>query len=281
MLFTGGPGLGKTMLANLAAKEVGVRLHERVAQVVNTPGTLNGLLLQADDKDIVFLDEIHELLPSMQVLLYRTMEGGQISLQTRDEKTFTMRLKNLTVIGATTDEYRLLGPLRDRFKVVLPFAAYDDDSLAKIIDQRASLMGIRLDARIPAEIAKRSKGTPRLGIRLLDSCHRYARSQGDDEVTMRHFQETVALDGIDELGLGPDERRIVNFLTKRRGQAVRLHTLEAATGVHRRTIQTVIEPFLIRAGLIDRTPQGRVITERGIRHVEGSYEAQLIGEAAS
>ena len=281
MLFTGGPGLGKTMLATLAAKEIGVGLHERVAQVVNTAGTLNGLLIQASDKDVVFLDEIHELLPSMQVLLYRAMEGRQISLQTRDEKTFTMRLKDLTVIGATTDEYRLLGPLRDRFKVVLPFAIYDDDTLARITLQRAQLMNLSIEPEIATQIAKRSRGTPRLAIRLLESCQRYARSQGDDSVTMRHFEETVALDGIDELGLGPDEQRFIKYLTIQPGKPVRLFTLQAVIGVHRRTIQEVIEPFLIREGLIERTPQGRVITERGIRHVEGSLEAETVSEGAS
>ncbi len=148
MLFTGGPGLGKTMLAQLAAKELGVQLHERVAQVVNTMGSLNGLLLQANDKDIVFLDEIHELLPSVQTLLYRAMEGQQISLRTRDERTLTMPLRDITIIGCSTDEFRLLSPLRQRFKVVIPFSHYDATSLAQIIVQRARLEGIDIEPEI-------------------------------------------------------------------------------------------------------------------------------------
>ncbi len=270
MLFVGGPGLGKTMLAHIAAKELGVQPHERLAQVVNSMGALNGLLLQAEDKEIVFLDEIHELLPAVQTLLYRAMEGQQISLRTREEKTLTMPLKNFTVIGATTDEFRLLRPLNDRFKVVLPFTTYDEESLEKIILQRTQLSGITIDPQVAVEVAKRAKGTPRLAIRLLESCHRYARSLGDNEVTLRHFNETVALDGIDELGLGPNEQRLIRFLSDRRGEPIRLHTLEAAVGIHRRTIQDVIEPFLIRKGLIERTPQGRVITEAGLRHVEST-----------
>ena len=162
MLFVGSPGTGKTLLANLAAKEMGVQLHERIAQVVNSMAALNGLLLQAKDKDIVFLDEIHELLPSVQTLLYRAMEGQQISLRTRDERTLTMPLKDFTIIGATTDEYRLLGPCRQRFKISIPFSIYDDESLARITLQRAQLMNLNIEPEIATQIAKRSRGTPRL-----------------------------------------------------------------------------------------------------------------------
>ncbi len=281
MLFVGCAGTGKTLLGNLAAKEMGVELHERIAQVVNSMSALNGLLLGAKNKDIVVLDEIHELLPAMQTLLYRSMEGQQISLRTRDERSLTMPLKDLTIIGATTDEYRLLSPLRQRFKLSIPFTIYDDESLARITLQRAHLMNVNIEPQIATQIAKRSRGTPRLAIRLLESCQRYARSQGDDTVTMGHFEKTVVLDGIDELGLGPDEQRFIKYLTIQSGKPVRLHTLEAAVGVHRRTIQEVIEPFLIREGLIERTPQGRVITERGIRHVEGSLEAEPVSEGTS
>ncbi len=132
MLFCGCPGTGKTLLANLAAKEMGVQLHERIAQVVNSMTALNGLLFQAKNKDIVFLDEIHELLPSVQTLLYRAMEGQQISIRTCDERTLNIALKDFTVIGATTDEYRLLSPLRQRFKLSIPFTIYDEESLARI-----------------------------------------------------------------------------------------------------------------------------------------------------
>lgn len=281
MLFTGGPGLGKTMLAHLAAKELGVQLHERLAQVVNTPGSLNGLLLQAKDKDLVFLDEVHELLPSSQTLLYQAMEGRRISVRARDERTFTMPLKDFTVVAATTDQFRLLAPLRDRFKVILPFTTYDDESLAEIVAQRAQLTGLQIDCGIAEQIARRSKGTPRLGIRLLESCHRYARSRGDEEVTMQHFEETVALDGIDDLGLGTDEQHLIKFLANQPGKPVRLFTLEAAIGVHRRTISEVFEPFLIRKGLIERTHQGRLITEEGMRHVKRTDRVRTVSEATS
>ena len=276
MLFVGAAGTGKTLLANLAAKEMGVQLHERIAQVLNYPGAMNGLLLQAKDKEIVFLDEIHELCHPAQVLLYRAMEGQQITLRTNGDNTLNMPLKDITVIGCTTDEYRLLSPLRQRFKVVIPFTHYDETSLAKIIAQRARLEGIDIEPEIAIQIANRSRGTPRLGIRLLESCHRYVRSIGESKITMDHFEKTVDLDGIDELGLGPDEQRFIKYLMKQPGKPVRLFTLESAIGVHRRTIQEVIEPFLIRKGLVERDPRGRVLTEKGMRHVERLNDAQLV-----
>ncbi len=267
MLLVGGPGLGKTLLAQLAAREMGVELHERLAQVVGTLALMNGLLLKADDKDIVFLDEIHELPPNVQTVLYRSMENQLISIQAQESQTLTMPLRDFTLVGATTDEFRLLAPLRDRFKVILPFVSYDADSLAAITRQRAALMGVDLDERLAMEISKRSKGTPRLAIRLLESCHRYARSKGDERITMKHFEQTVIIDQIDSLGLGPDEQRYLKFVGSRNGSPVRLFTIESATGVHRRTIQTVIEPFLVKTGLIERSPNGRTITQRGLEHL--------------
>lgn len=139
MLFVGSAGTGKTLLGTLAGKELGVVCHERIAQVMNFPGALNGLMLQAQDKEIIFLDEIHELLPPAQTLLYRAMEGQQISLRTNAENTMNMRLNDFTVIGCTTDEYRLLSPLRQRFKIVIPFTHYDVASLAQIMYREMSL----------------------------------------------------------------------------------------------------------------------------------------------
>jgi len=275
MLFVGGPGLGKTELAHLAAREMGVRLRERLAQVVGDMGALNGFLLSASEKDIVFLDEIHELPANAQTILYRAMEGQKIFLQKRDKRTIKMPLSDFTVIGATTDEFRLLTPLRDRFKVILPFVEYSSESLTTITVQRARTMDIALDEHIGNEIARRSKGTPRLAIRLLESCHRYARSKGDDRITLEHFKATVILDGIDSLGLGPDEQRYLRFLAGRNGDPVRLFTIESALGIHRRTIQAVIEPFIVKMGFVERHSQGRVITEAGLRHLGLLHEPKI------
>lgn len=267
MLFVGGPGLGKTELAHVAAREMGVALHERLAQAVSSMSILNGLLVQTNDKEIVFLDEIHELPPHIQTILYRTMEGGQVSLQDRNNRTVSMPLRDFTVIAATTDEFRLLSPLRDRFKLILPFIEYDHGSLAAITMQHARRLHIELDEQIATEISRRSKGTPRLAVRLLESCHRFARSKGDERITVEHFEQTVSLDGLDELGLGPDEQRYLRFLSERNGEPVRLFTIESSLGIHRRTIQSVIEPFMVKSGLIERHSQGRMITEAGLRHL--------------
>jgi len=267
ILMVGPPGVGKTSLAHLAAKETCVALHERIGQVLNSMGAVNGLLCGAQDKDIVFIDEIHEMPKQCQTLLYRALEDRTIFLTGRDRKTFSLPVANFSLIAATTDEYSILPPLRDRFKVILPFRFYDLRSLSTITKQRAKMMGIELQPEVAEQIAMRSRGTPRLAIRLLESCHRLTRSVGATEVTMPHFERATQLEQIDSLGLDEPSQRYLNVLAQRCGEPVRLHTLEAMLGVHRRTLQTVIEPFLIRAGLIERTQHGRQIVEKGLRHL--------------
>ena len=273
MLFVGPPGVGKTELAHLAGREMGIQVHERIAQTLTSSGALNSFLLGAEDKKIVFIDEIHELHPQMQTVLYRAMENSQIFVRGRGDRTMKMPLKSVTVVAATTDEFALLPPLRDRFKLVLPFQFYDLESLTRITVQRAALMQVSIDNVIAEEIAKRAKGTPRLVVRLLEACHRYARSKGDDQVTSDHFDATVELEGLDSLGLGRDEQRYLRYLSDRQ-EPTRLSTLESALGVHKRTLQSVIEPFLVRCGLIERSDKGRLITAEGLRHLDMLSETQ-------
>ena len=268
MLMVGPPGVGKTLLAHLAAREMGVMLHERLAQVVAAPPILNGLLLQAADRDIVFLDEVHELTPDTQTALYRAMEDRQISVRHKDDRTTTLTIKDVTIIGATTDQFRLLGPLQDRFKLILPFAFYDRDALAHIVWQRAQMLHITIANDVAGPIAARSRGTPRLALRLLEACHRFARSQGADYVTREYFETTMQLEGVDALGLGVPEQQYLRLLAQRNGAPVRLTTIESVLGIHARTIQQVIEPYLIRIGLVERAAQGRVLTPAGVKHVE-------------
>jgi Holliday junction DNA helicase RuvB len=274
MLFVGGPGLGKTEISKLAAREMGVQIHERLAQTLTSAGAVNALLLSAEDKEIVFVDEIHELEPHLQTTLYRAMEDRQVFVRGRNETTHNMPLKDITILGATTDEFALLPPLRDRFKLTLPFTFYDAESLTKITLQQAAQMSINITPAIAEQVARRSKGTPRLAIRILESCHRFCRSQGDTQVTEGHFDATVMLEGLDALGLGRDERRYLTFLANRQ-EPTRLSTLESALGIHRRTLQAVIEPFLLRSGLIERSDKGREISEEGRRHLGLTVSTQV------
>ena len=267
MLMVGPPGVGKTTLAHLAAREMAVTMHERIGQNLLWHGAINGLLAEVGDKDIVFIDEIHEMGSLCQTLLFKAMQEGKIFVDGPGEKTLALPTADFCLLAATTDEYALLPPLRDRFKIILPFTYYDVDALTVIAQQHAQMMGTKLDASLAREIAARSRGVPRYAIRLLESCYRFTRSKGDQEITSQHFKATVALDGIDSLGLGPDEQRYLRLLADHRGQPVRLFTVEAALGVHQRTLQTVIEPFLIRSKLIERCQQGRQITSAGLRHL--------------
>lgn len=186
---------------------MGAVLHERIGQVLFTMPAVNGLLMGAADKDIVLIDEAHEMPQMSQTLLYRAMEDGQVFVQTPKNKTLKMRAERFTILLATTDEYALLSPLRDRCKIVLPFTYYDDDSLAVIVKQRAMMMSAPLDDAVAQAVSQRSRGTPRVAIRLLEACWRFARSVGDDHVTSGHFEKTVRLEQIDSLGLGSDEQR--------------------------------------------------------------------------
>lgn len=274
MLLVGPPGCGKTTLAHLAAREMAAKVHERIGQNLMWAGAINGLLAEAEDKDIVFIDEVHEMGTFCQTLLYKAMEERKLFVDGPGEKTLALPTSDFCLMAATTDEYALLPPLRDRFKVILPFTFYDVADLARITMQHAQMMGTSVDPAIAAAIAARSRGVPRLAIRLLESCHRYARSKGDDQVTSAYFEATVSMDGIDSLGLGPDEQRYLQLLADHQGQPVRLFTVEAALGVHQRTIQKVIEPFMIRAGLIERAQQGRQITVTGLRHLGLIDEAE-------
>ncbi len=267
MLLVGPPGTGKTTLAHLASREMAIEIHERIGQNLPWPESLNGLIATAEDKDIVFIDEIHEMGKLCQTSLYKAMEEQKLFIEGQRDKTLAVPTNDFCLIAATTDEYSLLPPLRDRFKLILPFTFYDVDSLATITRQHAQMMGTSVDSTVSVEIAARSRGIPRYAIRLLEACRRFARSKGDDQITTVHFDATVAMDGIDSLGLGPDEQRYLRLLAEHQGTPVRLFTIEAALGIHKRTIQNVVEGFLLREALIERQQNGRVITEKGLRHL--------------
>jgi len=275
MLFTGPPGVGKTLFAHLAAREMAVTVHERLGQTLDVPASVNGLLMEADDKDIVFIDEAHELPPGSQTMLYRALDDRFVFVNGQRDRTLKLPVADFTLVMATTDEYGLLQPLRDRCKLLIPFGWYGADELSTIVKQRAQMMRVELAGDVANAIATRAKETPRLAIRLLESCHRYARSRNEHRIVMSHFLATVELERIDAMGLSRDERRYLSLLAEKNGEPVRLMTAESALGLHRRTLQSVIEPYLVRAGLCERLPTGRAITDKGLRHLEQSMGSDV------
>jgi Holliday junction DNA helicase RuvB len=183
------------------------------------------------------------------------------------DETIAMPLSDFTLFAATTDKFCLLPPLLDRFKLILQLTYYDDEALAKIIQQRAKMMKLLIDEQVAIGIAKRSKGTPRQAIRLLEACHRFTRSKGETQITVEHFDATVFLEGLDEIGLDPDEQRYLQFVAGKNGEPMRLFTAQAALGIPQRTIQANIEPFLLRENLIEAIQYGRRITQKGLEHL--------------
>ena len=269
-LCTGSAGLGKTQLSHIIAREMGSELKEQLAQNLTTPGELHGFLMQATEKDVLLIDEIHELQPQLQTALYRVMENGFIFLITKiSKKSHCLKLPNMTIVGATTDAHCLLKPLRDRFKLELQFDFYSQQELSFLLEQRAKHLGWNVEERLFSLIAKRGKGVPRIALRLLESVRRTARSENSDVITVRHFEKTCHLEGLDRLGLGPDERRYLSILHEH-NCPVRLNILAIRMGLHPRTISQVVEPYLVRAGLVAKDDKGRILTAKGLDHIRNS-----------
>ena len=226
--------------------------------------------MEPKDKDILFIDEIHELNPSVQTTLYRAMENGEVFLDGSKSKSRVMKISSYTIIGATTDEYRLLKPLRDRFKLVLPFKFYPSEELAILLKQRAKQLGwVMEDESIFEQIAARSKGTPRIALKILESAKRYARSQGSKTISIEHFTAACLLEGLDSLGLGPVERDYLTMLSESK-EPIRLNVLASRMGLPKKTLSDTVEGFLMRIGLILKTDKGLMITPEGIEHMRNN-----------
>jgi Holliday junction DNA helicase RuvB len=262
-LLVGPPGMGKSALAAVIAQEMATAFHEVLGQSINNSADLNALLLGAKDKDIVHIDECHELQKIFQTALYLAVDKRTLIIQ-NGKTPMSLPLADFTLLLSTTDEYGLLQPCRDRMKLLLRFQFYDDAELVEVLRHRSKALRWIVDDTVLPEIAKRAKGTPRLALRLLQSARRCARADGDNTITVAHLHRACALEAIDELGLGPTETKYLDILTN---GATRLNVIASMLALPSRTVSDVTEPFLLRAGLIIKDDQGRrQLTQKGMDH---------------
>jgi len=267
-LLVGPPGLGKSALANVIAEEMAADLHEILGQSIGSPADLNALLLTAKNGDVIHIDECHELGKEYQTALYLALDKRTLTISGKGRSPQNLPLADWTLLLSTTDEYGLLQPLRDRMKLVLRLQFYGSEDLTTVLVQRCRALNWDIHEEILPEISQRSRGTPRLALRLLQSCHRVCRSQGEDTITTRHLRRACALEQIDEIGLGPTERQYVSLLAE---GATRLNVLASALALPSRTVAEVVEPFLIRANLVTKDDQGRrQLTQQGHNHLSKS-----------
>lgn len=265
-LLVGPPGAGKTALAQIIAEEMATDFIEVLGQSITSTADLNALLLQATDKSVVFVDEAHELPKSIQTALYLALDQRRVLLQgsRKGSTPVAIPLKDFTLLLATTDEYQLLQPLRDRMRLVLRFQFYEPDDLDRIARMRAAALGWEVEPDVFQMAAVRSRGTPRLVLRLLQAAHRVARAEAAEVITVLHLERACSLEQIDALGLGPTEQQYLRFLVE---GPTRLNVLASRLGLPSRTVAEVTEPFLIRAGLVVKDDQGRrQLTAQGREH---------------
>lgn len=278
-LLVGPPGMGKTALSNIIAQEMATDLHEVLGQAITSPADLHALLLNAKDRDVIHIDECHELGKPYQTALYLALDKRKIVLSGgKGSSPQSLPLADFTVLLSTTDEYNLLQPLRDRMRLTLRFDYYSVEELATVVKQRSQALGWKLDDELLLFIAQRARGTPRLALRLLQSCRRVCRSQGEDAITVNHLTRACELEQIDSMGLGPTEQKYLAIVAD---GASRLNVIASSLGLPSRTVSEVTEPFLIRSGLIMKDDQGRrQLTARGREQlsISGSKDDQCASE---
>jgi len=266
-LLVGPPGLGKSALAAVIAEEMASGFHEVLAQSVVGIAEMNALLLSASDKSIVFLDEIHELKPELQTALYLALDKRMIFLRNGKSSNAPqgIPIADFSLALATTDEYRVLAPLRDRMKLLLRLDYYHELELTVVLTQRSRALGWELHEEILPNIAKRSRGTPRFALRLLQACRRVCRAEGEMIITEVHLKRACLLEQTDELGLGPNEQKYLRLLAD---GISRVNVVASMLGLPSRTVTEVVEPFLLRAQLVLKDDQGRrQLTAAGREHV--------------
>ena len=271
VLLFGPPGLGKTTLSHIIAHELGVNLRSTSGPVLEKPRDLAAILSNLERNDVLFIDEIHRLSPVVEEILYPALEDYRIDIMIGEgpaARSIKLDLQPFTLVGATTRAGMLTNPLRDRFGIVARLEFYTPDELARIVTRSAGLLDVPSDAEGALEIARRSRGTPRIANRLLRRVRDYADVRGDGRITQALAQRALAMLDVDPLGLDLMDRKLLEAVIHRfDGGPVGLDNVAAAIGEEAGTIEDVIEPYLIQQGYLQRTPRGRMATLAAYRHL--------------